>query len=164
MIVVECLSVKGWPELALLGPAKLGWAKVLTWFAPKDRVAPAPRLWPSRLLRASVPEETGHPRGRSAPHAAAPCAAAPSISRWDVREDGERAPVSRHAIAVADMLLAVAEPGHPVQFPDRAWEAFAARCEVGAEVLDAGPPEGQEDDQYRLVVQLVGRVSLGSAA
>jgi hypothetical protein len=91
-------------------------------------------------------------------------AAAPSISRWDIRQDGERAPVSPRAIAVADRLLAIAKPGGPVRFPDRAWGALAACCEVGAEVLDESLPGGLTDDQYRLVVQLVRGVSPESVA
>lgn len=48
-------------------------------------------------------------------------AAAPSISRWDLREDGERAPVSSRAIALADRPLAVAalpQIGHPDGYPE----------------------------------------------
>ena len=79
----------------------------------------------------------------------------PESGRWAEPDDGEEAAIAFEAATLAGSLLAAAQPDQPIAFPQKAWEAFAACCEVGAELLDGSRAEDLTDAEYERVLRLL---------
>ena len=81
--------------------------------------------------------------------------AKPVADGWEDQEDGDQIPISMEAAASAATVLAAAQADQPIEFDQAAWDAFAACCEVGADLLDESRTDGLSDAQYDTVLRLV---------
>lgn len=88
--------------------------------------------------------------------------AKPVADHWEDQDDGDQIPISTAAAASAATILAAAQAGQPIEFDQAAWDAFAACCEIGADLLDESRTDGLSDAQYEAVLRLVNRAFVGS--
>lgn len=88
--------------------------------------------------------------------------AKPVADGWEDQEDGDQIPISVEAAGSAATILAAAEADQPIEFDQAAWDAFAACCEVGADILDESRMDGLSDAQYEAVLSLVSPAFVSS--
>ena len=79
----------------------------------------------------------------------------PRVGAWEPSSGDEAAPISVFGTQRAKVALDGATPGSPIEFDQAAWDAFAACCEVGAEMLGVGVAREVTDAQYDRIVFLL---------